>query len=149
SHLCVLARAALGREQQQSAHQALLAGVEELVDQVLLDSEVPCQYVGDEAVRKLVLPVEHANHFVFLNDEDGGGCNSGRSRHANGLASKAAFSKKITRSQNRYNRLFAGFIDHGKLHAPFLKSHDSLCGIALREDGFFAAKLSTPSAEAY
>ena len=143
-----LARRAIAREKEESARQPLLAGVKELVDQVLLDSEVPCQYVGDEAVRKLVFPVEHANHFVFLNDEDGGGCNGGRSRHANGLAGKAAFPKKITRSQNRHNRLFAGFIDHGKLHAAFLNVHDIQCGIALREDGIFSAKLSNLSPQA-
>src|SRR5260370_5114723 len=112
-----LARRAIAREQEESARQPLLAGVKELVDQVLLDSEVPCQYVGDEAVRKLVFPVEHANHFVFLNDEDGGGCNSGRSRHANGLASNAAFPKNSTPSQNRAKVLFVGFSDHDKLHA--------------------------------
>jgi len=143
-----LARRAIAREQEESAGQPLLAGVKELVDQVLLDSEVPCQYVGDEAVRKLVFPVEHANHFVFLNDEDGGGCNSGRSRHANGLPSEAAFPKKITRSQNRHNGLFAGFIHHGKLHAAFLNVHDILCGIALREDGFFSSKLANRSPQA-
>src|SRR4029077_5484393 len=147
-HLLRLARRAIAREQQQSARQTLLAGVKELVDQVFLDSKVPCQHVGDEAVRKLVFSVEHANHFVFLNDEHGGGCNSSRSRHANGLASKAAFAKKITRSQNRHNGLFAGFIDHGKLHAAFLNVHDILCGIALREDGFFSSKLSNPSPDA-
>jgi hypothetical protein len=143
-----LARRVIARQQQESARQPLLAGVKELVDQVLLDSEIACQYVGDKAVRKLVFPVEHANHFVFLDDEDGGGCNSGRSRHANGLAGQAAFPKKITRSQNRYDRLFAGFVDYGKLHAAFLNVHDILCGIALREDGFFSAKLSNLSPQA-
>jgi len=143
-----LARRAIAREKEESVRQPLLAGVKELVDQVLLDSEVPCQYVGDEAVRKLVFPVEHANHFVFLNDEDGGGCNGGRSRHANGLAGKAAFPKKITRSKNCHNGFFAGFIDHGKFHAAFVNVHDILCGIALREDGFFSAKLSNLSPQA-
>jgi hypothetical protein len=57
--------------------------------------------VGYEAVGKLVFPVEHANHFVFLNYEQGGGCNRGRRRHANGLARKAPFSQKITCSTRK------------------------------------------------
>ena len=87
--------------------------------------------------------VEHANHLVFLNDEHSGGCNRGRSRHANGLARKAAFPQKIARSQNRHNGFFAGLIDHSKLHAAFLNVQDILRGIALREDGFFPRNLST------
>ena len=39
-HLLRLARRAIAREQQQSAGQTLLAGIKELVDQILLDSEV-------------------------------------------------------------------------------------------------------------
>ena len=86
--------------------------------------------------------VEHAKHLIFLNDAYGCGCNRGRSRHANRLARKAAFSKKITWSQNCHNGLFAGFIDHGELHAAFLNVHDIRCGVALREDDFFSSKLA-------
>src|SRR3981081_1924857 len=97
-HLLRLALRAIAREQQQSARQPFLAGVEELVDQVLLDSYVSRKHVSDEAVGELVFLVEHANHLVFLNDQHGGWRNRGRSRHANGTARKAPFPKKITRS---------------------------------------------------
>jgi hypothetical protein len=40
------------------------------------------------------------------------------------------------------------FIDHSELHAAFLNVHDILCGVALREDRFFSAKLSNRSAQA-
>src|ERR1017187_3964812 len=36
--------------QQKSTGQSLLGGVEELIDQVGLNSDVPCQHVGDETV---------------------------------------------------------------------------------------------------
>ena len=85
--------------------------------------------------------VERANHLVFLKDERSGRCNHARSRHANGLARKAPFPKKITRSQNRHNGFFAGLIDHSKLHTTFLNVHDILRGFALREDGNFSSKL--------
>ena len=58
---------AIAREQQQSARQSFLAGVEELVDQILFDSDVSRQHISDEAVGELVFLVEHANHLLLLN----------------------------------------------------------------------------------
>jgi hypothetical protein len=54
-HLLKLARRAITREQQQSACQALLAGVKELVNQVSFDPEVSRQHIGNEAVGELTL----------------------------------------------------------------------------------------------
>jgi hypothetical protein len=45
-----MARPTIAREQQQSARQSLLAGVEKLVYQVLLDSDVSRKHISDEAV---------------------------------------------------------------------------------------------------
>jgi hypothetical protein len=141
NHLLRLVLRPISRKQQQSTRQPFFAGVEELVYQVLFDPGVSSQRVRDEAIGKLVLLVEHPNHFVFLNDENGGERNRGRSGHANGLASKASFSKKITGSENRYDGFFASLINYCKLDAAFLNVHDVLRGIALREDGFFFLKL--------
>jgi len=140
-YLLRLVQRAITREQQQGACQPFLAGVEELVDQILFDSDVACQHIGYESVGELVFAVEDANHLPFLNDEHGGGCNRGRSRHASRLARKTAFPKEIARSQNRYNGFFAGLMDHGKLHAAFPNVHDILCGVALREDSLFLSKV--------
>jgi len=138
---------AIAREQQQGTRQPFLGRVEELIYQVLLDSDVSCQHIGDEAVGELVFSVKDAIHFAFLNDEHSGGCNRGCRRHANQLARQAAFSKKIARTQNRHNGFFAGLIHHRQLHAAFLNVHDALGGIALREDGFFSLKLANFSPE--
>src|SRR5882762_11914853 len=130
-HLLMLALRAIAREQQQSARQPFLAGVEELVDQVLLDSYVSRKHISDEAVGELVFLAERADHLVFLNDEHGGRCNRGRSRHANGLARKAPFPQKIARSKHRQNSFFAGLMDDSKLHTAFLNVHYVLRGVAL------------------
>src|SRR5229473_3586795 len=140
-HLLRLASRAIAREQQQSARQPFLAGVEELVDQVLLDSHVSRKHISDETVGELVFLVERANHLIFLNDEHGGWRNRGRGRHANGLARKASFPKKIARSKDSHNGFFARLIGHSELHTAFLNVHDILRGIALREDGLFSSKL--------
>src|SRR5579863_1592126 len=130
-HALRLARRAIAREQQKGARKAFLAGVEELVDQVLLDAYVSRKHVSDEAIGEQVLLVERANHLVFLNDEHGGWCDGGRSRNANGLAGKAPFPEKIARPKDRNNGFFAGLVDHSKPHTAFLNVHHLLRRITL------------------
>ena len=137
-HLLRLAWRAIAREQQQGMRQPFLAGVEELIYKVRLDSNISRKHVGDEPVGELVLRVEHANHLVFFNDEYGRGHNRNRGRHTNRLARNAPFSKKIARSKHRHNGFFANLINHSELHAAILNVHDSLGGISLREDSFFS-----------
>src|ERR1700676_4676212 len=140
-HLLRLARIAIAREEQQGARQALLAGVEELVDEVFLYADVSCQHMGDKTVRELMFSLQRPNHLVFFNDHYGGGCDGGRRRHANRLARQTAFAQKITGSQDRHNRFLAGFIHHRKLNAAFLNVNDILGGVALRKDRLFRRKL--------
>jgi hypothetical protein len=42
---------AVPRHEQERAGEPLLAGVEQLIDQVLFDPDVPRQHVRDESVR--------------------------------------------------------------------------------------------------
>jgi hypothetical protein len=135
------------REEQQSAREAFLAGIEELVDQIFFDADVARQHVSDEPVGELVLFVEHTNHFVLFDNQDGGGCDGGGCGHAAGLASETSFAKKITGAENRNDGFPAGLVDDGKLYAAFLNVHDVFSGITLGEDGFFFGELADPSAE--
>ena len=50
THADRLVLLAVARQQQQRARQPLLAGVEELIDQVLFDPDVARQHVRDEPV---------------------------------------------------------------------------------------------------
>ena len=59
---------AVAREQQQRPGEPLFAGVEELIDEVRLDADVPRQHVRDEAVRERRLFVEQPHHRVLLDD---------------------------------------------------------------------------------
>jgi len=43
-----IAGGTVSREQQQSAREALLAGIEELVDQIFFDADVARQHVSDD-----------------------------------------------------------------------------------------------------
>jgi hypothetical protein len=91
----------------------------------------------DETVGEFVLRVEHAPHFVFLNDEYCGRTNRGCACHANGLARKASFAKKITGPENCHNGFFAGLINHREPYAAFLNVDNTGCGISLRKESLF------------
>src|SRR4029077_16795858 len=54
-------------KQQKSAGKPLLARVEKLIDQVLFDSNVPCQHETDKPVREGMLLMKHLEHFTLLN----------------------------------------------------------------------------------
>ena len=67
-NLLRLALLAIASEQQQSACQPLFAGVEKLIDQILLDSNVPAKHVGDETVRESMFLMQQAHHLFFFNE---------------------------------------------------------------------------------
>src|SRR6266446_5408652 len=89
--------------------------------------------------------VEHAQQFVFLNDEKCGEGNGCSRAHPNRLARHAALAKKVTRAKHGDYGFFSGPIHHGKFHAALLNVHDALCGLALRVNGFASPKLGNLS----
>jgi len=131
---------AIAREKQERARQALFAGIEELVDQILFDPNVVREHIRDEMGRQRMLGVEHAEHFVFLDDEDRGGRNGGSRAHADRLARHASLAKKVARTEHGDDGFLSGAIDHGELHAALLDVHDAIGGRSLRIDRFASAK---------
>src|SRR6202051_422034 len=67
NHFVRLVLLAILSEQQKRAGQTFLAGVKELIDQILLDSDVPRNPISHEAVGERMFSVEHANHLFFFN----------------------------------------------------------------------------------
>ena len=77
------------------------------VDQVLFGLEVSCDDVGDESVGELVISVEKAEHFAFLNYERTALSHRRRGRDPQRLAGQAAFAQKIARPEKGNDCLFA------------------------------------------
>src|SRR5712692_5766856 len=63
------------RASSKSPGQPFLTEVEQVVDQVLLDPDVPRQHVRDEPIRQRVLIVQHAHHLI-LSPREGSCCPS-------------------------------------------------------------------------
>src|SRR5487761_167125 len=136
---------AIASEQQESASEAFLAGVEKLIDQVLFDANVARKHVGEEAVGDGFIRVEHANHLILINHERFGRRDCGSRSHANRLAGEAPFAEEIARAENREDRLLARFGNHGELHTARFNVKNSLGGIALAIDGLGSPKFNNLS----
>ena len=106
-----------------------------MVDQVLFHADVPGKHVRDESIRKFVLGVQHANHFVLINHQHGGRRRARRRPHTDRLARETSFAKEISRLQNGNHGFFACGIDDGKLYRALLDIHHVLGRIALGKDG--------------
>ena len=60
---------AVPSEQKKSARQSFLARVKELINQILLDSDVPRKHISHEAFGERTFGMEHANHLFFFNNK--------------------------------------------------------------------------------
>src|SRR5579872_1074117 len=56
-------------KQQQGPSQTLLAGIKELIHQILLDAKVAGQQVGNENIREFMFLVERAHHLTAVDPE--------------------------------------------------------------------------------
>ena len=68
-HLFRVGLLAVPSEQQKSPSQSLLGGVKELIDQILLDADIPHNHISHEAVGERMFSVEHANHLFLFNNK--------------------------------------------------------------------------------
>ena len=114
-------------QQQQGAGESLLAGVEELIDQILFDSDVARQHVREEPVGECRMFVQHPDH-VALGDSHEGRPHDGRRRsHAQGLPGQAALAQEIARPEHGDHGLLAGRGQDGQLDSALLdEKHASL-----------------------
>jgi len=60
---------AIASEQKKNAGQPFLAGVKEMIDQILFDANIPRKQIADETVGESMFRVEYANHLSLFNDE--------------------------------------------------------------------------------
>jgi len=135
--VCHSGRAAAG------SRQPFLAGVEELIDQILLGLDAPRNHVRDEPVGELMLGVKEAKHFVFLNDQSVARTHRHRSRDPQRLAHQAGFAQKIARPENGHDRLFARGGGYGDLYAALLNVEHLPGGLTLGKERSPLAEVDT------
>jgi hypothetical protein len=56
-------------KEKESASQPFFTGVEKLIDQILLDTDVPGKHLRHETIRQFMVSVKRAEHLSFFNNE--------------------------------------------------------------------------------
>src|SRR6266566_1414052 len=125
---------AILREDEKKSSQALLAGIEELIDQIRLNSDVARQKMRHEPLGKFWLVVEKANHGCFLQPHDCGFLHCCGCRHAPGLPGQASLAAEIAGSKDCNDRLFPLLGKYGELHFALLDVENRICRLVLRKD---------------
>src|SRR6188472_3346238 len=59
------------RQEQKGARQPLLNRVEEMVDEILFDADIPLEHVSEELLIQFGMPMQHLEHVLLFNDDDG------------------------------------------------------------------------------
>ena len=126
-----LVRLAVARQQEQDAREPLFARVEQLIDEVLLDADVPRQHVREEPLGQRRLRVQHLEHLRLLDDQHRARAHRRRGRDAPRLPRETPLAKEVTLAQDRHDRLFAGPREHRQLDAALLDVEHVGGGVAL------------------
>src|ERR1700685_201493 len=89
-----LALSPLHCEQKKSAGESPLAGVRNLVDEILLEPNIARKQIRQEGVGERMVGAERSDHLVSFNDFQSRGCHRGGGPHTNILTPQARFTKK-------------------------------------------------------
>ena len=128
------------RHQQKNSRQSLFAGVEKLIDQIILISDVPLQQIFDKHGRQFWLQAQSMHHRLLLNMQKNAVRHSNRRRHARELTRKTALSKEITFAQNAKRCLFSGFRHNREPDLPLFDKKQPVRWIPLSKDRIFLLK---------
>ncbi|MGD0957993.1 MAG: hypothetical protein ABR953_14365 [Candidatus Acidiferrales bacterium] len=90
-----------------------------MIDQVLLDPNVPRNHLRDKAVGEGVFGVKNPNHLALFNYEHHSWCNRGRGSDPKRLAGEASLTKQIARSQTATTASLPVSLTIESLTAPF------------------------------
>jgi len=116
-------------QKQKGTGQPFFAGIEELVDQVLFDSDVASQHIRDEngSDSSCLHGARGSSHFLDI--EYDGLCDCGSRGHAHPPAGQEPLAKKIARPQNGHDGFFASGGADRKFYGAFLNVHQH-CSLA-------------------
>ena len=126
--------------QQKNARQSLFAGIEKLVDQIILVSDIPPQEVLHEQSRQFWLQSHFTPEGGFLDIQKNAICQGRRGRHAYKLTGEAAFSEKVAHAQDSKNSFSTVISYYAQPYLAGLDEKQSIHVITLSENLFFFRK---------
>src|ERR1700730_15013091 len=134
------------RQEEQRAGQALFAGVEELVDEVLLDPAVAGQQVGREQLAKRRFGVQDTDHLALRYPHHFALDHGPSGRQAQRLADQAALAEEVARPEDRHHRFLALLGRDHDLDLALLDVEDGVGRTGLQEDDIALAILGDGAA---
>jgi hypothetical protein len=89
-------------QQEKNASESFLAGIEELVNQILFVPDIPCQQICHEHIGERRFAVNHIHHGFLIASHHRASGHRGCGAHAAGLSCEATLPEEITLVQNAY-----------------------------------------------
>src|SRR5450432_785496 len=108
------------RHQQKRSRQTLFAGIEKLINQILLITDVSLQKILYKHGRQFGFQTHGEHHRLFLDVQKNAICHGSRGSHTQKLTSKTTFPEEIAFPQNTESRFLPGFRYDTELHLPRL-----------------------------
>src|SRR5580765_6944800 len=134
-------------KQEKDTSKSLLAGIEELVNQILLVSNVPCQQVCHEQVGKRVFPVKHFHHGLLIDSHYRAISQCDCGAQAERLPCKATFSYESAIVQNADCGFLPILRHNGEFYLAFLYIKNSVRRVTLSKNRLlFGKSLDFPAA---
>jgi hypothetical protein len=127
------------REQQEDPGEALLAGVEELVHQVLFDPHIAREQVGDERLRELGLAMEETDHRGPAHPGDARRLGRTGAGHAERLAGQAPLPEEAPLIEHADDRFLPPRGDDRELDPSVLDEEHGVGGVPWEKDELLAA----------
>ena len=127
-------------EHEKDTSKPFLAGIKQLVNQILFVSDVPRQQICDEHIGKGVFPVKRVHHCLFLNPQNSAIRHRGCRAHAQRLSCKRTFAEETLLTQYADRRFLAILGDNGESYLACLQIENCVGGVPLREDGLLLRK---------
>ena len=121
-------------KQQEEARKPPLARIEQLVDQIRFELNIPRQQESHEHLGKGGLIAEHANHGLLFDFEDRRLRERDGRGHVQWLARQASLAEEVARAQYRDDSFLALLGYHAELDLAALDIEDAIGGIALPKD---------------
>lgn len=121
-------------EQEQGAGKALLAGVEDAIDQVFLDAPIAVQQKLDQMRGNRTILLDQPQHRPALDDRDATGNERHRGRLMVRLATQAIFTKEVPVAQNSQYSAAAPSGNRRQFHQTFLDIVHFRAGSPLGKD---------------
>ena len=127
--------------EQQDPGQPLLAGIEELIDQILLDANVPSQHIGKEQRGEGAVVFEQSEHRLFVDADENGVFDSRRRGQMHRLPGETPFPEKAAWLQYHDDGFFTLWRDHTQHDFPRLDIEYGIRRISLREESLLLRRL--------